>query len=423
MNSIDEAIYVRGPAREFLYINPAAERLTGWSLEDSLQRSCYEVFGDAGAKCNLECPIDRANRLHETLFHSEGAVIDREGREKRVGVSISPIRKNGDVVATVVILRDITRLHDLERTNLKTVMNLETAHRELMESELRFREFAELSSDWWWKTDAKHRFSFMGGPNAVARQHLMGRRRDDIVNTSLDPKAWDHFLECHDNHAVFRDFVYAEDTKDGQRRWVKISGNPIFGEAGDFLGYRGVGTDITTSAEENQSLRVSAERDVLTGLLNRCGFEQALRSCGFDQRNGGARFGLAIIDRRGHLTGDKVLAAQANRLVDLVREDDPVARLGGDEFAILFRGMSDIEAAKKLAAKIFLALNAPVSIPADAAVETGASVGISIFPIRGITANALMEAAARAMYAAKKSAGDRFVVAACERKWVSPSPV
>ena len=80
MNSIDEAIYVRGPAREFLYINPAAERLTGWSLEDSLQRSCYEVFGDAGAKCNLECPIDRANRLHETLFHSEGAVIDREGR-------------------------------------------------------------------------------------------------------------------------------------------------------------------------------------------------------------------------------------------------------------------------------------------------------------------------------------------------------
>lgn len=429
MDSIDEAIYVRGPKRELLYVNPAAERLTGWSAHEALKRPCFEVFGDAGAKCNVECPIDRANRLRETLSHSEGAIVDRDGHEKRVGVSISPIRENGEVVATVVALRDLTQLHELEKTNLKTLMKLETAHQELKQSESRFREFAELSSDWWWETDAEHRFSYMGGPNVVARQHLMGRRRDEIIDTSLDPESWEYFLKRLDEHATFRDFVYPQDAQDGTRRWVRISGNPIFDAAGDFLGYRGIGTDITASVEENQSLRVSAERDVLTGLLNRRAFDQALRSCSLDRRGGGAQFGLAFIDLdrfkaindgRGHPTGDKVLTVQASRLVALVRDDDLVARLGGDEFAVLFRGLGDRETADSIAAKICLALSEPVPIPDAVPVEASASVGVAVFPIHGKDSEVLIEAADQAMYRAKKLGGNRFAIA--ERKDIAERP-
>ncbi len=419
LDNIEEAIYVRGAGRELLYINPAAERLTGWSSAEALKRPCFEVFGDEGAKCNLDCPIDRANRLDQAIFHTEGNLIDRRGQHKSVGVSISPVRDGEGITATVVLLRDVTQLRDLETTNLKTLMELEATHQRLQQSERRFRGFAELSHDWWWETDAEHRFSYMGGPNAAAREHMMGRRRDETVDTNLDPEAWTLFQECLDNYALFRDFIYPQDLKSGRRRWVKISGNPIFDANDVFLGYRGVGSDITTAVEENLSLRASAERDVLTGLLNRRGFENALKACRNDQRNAGARFGVVVIDldgfkaindEHGHQAGDQVLVEQAARLVDAVRDDDRVGRLGGDEFAILLRGLGENASADMVGAKLCESLSRPIRIQDDVRVQPGASIGIAMFPAHGDEPAALLEAADQAMYTAKRAGKNRHAI-------------
>ena len=46
LQSMNEAVYVRDLNMKILYINPAAERLTGWSMEEALGKKCYEVFGD-----------------------------------------------------------------------------------------------------------------------------------------------------------------------------------------------------------------------------------------------------------------------------------------------------------------------------------------------------------------------------------------
>ncbi|MDP6951315.1 MAG: sensor domain-containing diguanylate cyclase, partial [Alphaproteobacteria bacterium] len=270
-----------------------------------------------------------------------------------------------------------------------------------------------------WETDAEHRFSYMGGPNAAARDSMMGRRRDEIVDTSLDPEAWALFKDCLDNHAVFRDFVYPQDLKSGRRRWVKISGNPMFDEDDIFVGYRGVGSDITTAVEENLSLRASAEKDVLTGLLNRAGFEKALKASRGDKRNAGARFALAIIDldgfkavndHHGHAAGDQVLVEQARRLSHAVRDNDRVARLGGDEFAVLLGGLGEFDSADRVGTKLCQALSDPIEIQDDVWVEPGASIGIAMFPDHGEESGALLEAADQAMYAAKRSGKNRHAV-------------
>jgi diguanylate cyclase (GGDEF)-like protein/PAS domain S-box-containing protein len=419
LDNIEEAIYVRGAGRDLLYVNPAAERLTGWSSAEALKRRCFEVFGDAGKKCDSDCPVDQANRLDEGIFHTEGGVLDRHGQRKNVSVSISPIRDGENVAATVVSLRDVTQLRNLEKTNLKVLTDLETTHDKLQESERRFRGFTELSHDWWWETDAEHRFSYMGGPNAAARDHMMSRRRDEVADTSLDPEAWALFKECLDNYALFRDFVYPQGLKSGRRRWVKISGNPIFDANDIFLGYRGVGSDITTAVEENLTLRASAERDVLTGLLNRRGFESALKACRNDQRNAGARFGVVVVDldrfkaindEHGHQAGDQVLVEQAARLVDAVRDDDRVGRLGGDEFAVLLRGLGDNAGADRVGAKLCDSLGKPIQIQDDVWVDVGASIGISLFPAHGDEPAALLQAADQAMYTAKRAGRNRHAI-------------
>ena len=62
---MSEAVYVRGANHQLLYINPAAERLTGWALAEMPGRKCYEIFGDADQACRDRCPIDRAERERE----------------------------------------------------------------------------------------------------------------------------------------------------------------------------------------------------------------------------------------------------------------------------------------------------------------------------------------------------------------------
>lgn len=131
LSSMEQAVYVRDAARRLLYINPAAERMTGWSLPEALERPCFEVFGDEGGRCNQNCPIDRAIKAGEAIVHTEGTVLNRAGEPVEVRVSISPMRKDGDVIGSVVLLDDLKLLKDAERTRVKALMQLEEAEIEL----------------------------------------------------------------------------------------------------------------------------------------------------------------------------------------------------------------------------------------------------------------------------------------------------
>jgi len=120
----------------------------------------------------------------------------------------------------------------------------------LTRSEARFRDFAETSSDWFWETDEQHRFTYVSeGIRAFGQDPAsqIGHSRIDIAASSDrdQDKKWAEHIRVLHRCEPFRDFIFSAKFGDHSEHTVSISGKPFFGEAGRFLGYRGIGRDIT----------------------------------------------------------------------------------------------------------------------------------------------------------------------------------
>jgi diguanylate cyclase (GGDEF)-like protein len=158
-----------------------------------------------------------------------------------------------------------------------------------------------------------------------------------------------------------------------------------------------------------------AHHDPLTDLPNRWLFkdrlDQALRLA---HRHQGmvamhcvdVDFFKAINDRYGHVTGDKVLVAVAERMQACLRQSDTLARLGGDEFAIVQTGLS-ANGAAHLAERLLEAFRIPL-VADGHELSTTVSIGIALYPVHATTAEALHRAADTALYCAKAAGRDRY---------------
>jgi signal transduction histidine kinase len=131
----------------------------------------------------------------------------------------------------------------------------------LQVSEQRMRDYAETAFDWFWESDAGHRFTLVPlglsewGINPITR---IGKRRWDFAaDTAEEPEKWREHFELLEAHKPFRDFRYRTTRGDSTEAWVTTSGKPIFDAAGAFLGYRGVSSDITPTVRAEAALRRS----------------------------------------------------------------------------------------------------------------------------------------------------------------------
>ncbi len=115
-----------------------------------------------------------------------------------------------------------------------------------------------------------------------------------------------------------------------------------------------------------------------------------------------------INDSYGHKIGDELLAKLAQRLAKDLRQMDTLARIGGDEFALLIEDFTDANSAGHLAQKISENINQPILLSQGSQVRVGVTMGISLFPDHGLTADALLQNADAALYRAKSDGRGGF---------------
>ncbi|MGP1677588.1 MAG: PAS domain S-box protein [Burkholderiales bacterium] len=141
------------------------------------------------------------------------------------------------------------------------------AERALAESEARFRSLTEMSSDFYWESDAEHRLVARGSAkrklstvSVFQRGAQLGERRWEIPYLTPDAAGWQAHRALLDAHLPFRDFELSRRGTDGSERFISISGEPVFDASGAFQGYRGVGTDITERKQAERALKESERR-------------------------------------------------------------------------------------------------------------------------------------------------------------------
>lgn len=281
------------------------------------------------------------------------------------------------------------------------------------------RDFEENASDWLWETnergEIKHvspRFAEVAGqPETAIRgdllafmtgsDHTLRRVRDTNVDV-FEPLRRRMLAR-----KPFRDMVMPVNMG-GERRWWSMTGKPVQDASGQFLGYRGVGSDVTAMHRSRERIAYLARHDTLTDLANRTEFNNCLGLLLSDTAQPTA--GLlcldldqfkAVNDSYGHGLGDSVLRAVAHRIRGAIRDRDVAARLGGDEFSIILPSNDEFEATA-IADRVIDRVSRPYKFD-GVTVEIGVSIGIALAPRDGDSPEALYRNADLALYRAKAS--------------------
>ncbi len=189
------------------------------------------------------------------------------------------------------------------------------------------------------------------------------------------------------------------------QRWLEVSIIAI-----DAHHMQGIINDVTAhKAETLRAIKIS-ERDPLTQLLNRRGFEPKLDAL-MQHKEAPLSLALLVIDldnfkpindHFGHEAGDFVLKAVSKHLIDSVRKDDWVARLGGDEFAIIINSTELPQLANRISKAIIDTISKPIKFEKKS-LKIGASIGIAFSDARSHSPKLLMKHADEAMYMAKQA--------------------
>jgi len=140
----------------------------------------------------------------------------------------------------------------LEAHNLSLEEEVRKRTEELRESEARFRSLTELATDWYWEQDSEGKFTRVSGPVL----EMLGIRVESFVDTGTGTDdgagGWDPAEQSllHATIAArkpFLDFVFTRLNVDGSRQQYRVSGEPMFNQACGYIGYRGVGVEMTSA--------------------------------------------------------------------------------------------------------------------------------------------------------------------------------
>jgi len=310
--------------------------------------------------------------------------------------------------------------------------------------------------------DLSEGFARIHGSKVEEYRSMVTSRSDYIEDVHPDDQAT--LIENYSRHeqeGSDYSVEYRIHRSDGEMRWVREQGTAVRSASGDVIQSIGVVQDITQQTRTEQSLREArdsleamvksrtrkladtvkqlegeikerekiaaelhflANHDALTGLPSLRLCKDRLDHSLAEARRKGQMSAVmfldldgfkAVNDEHGHELGDLVLQATALRIKAEIRETDTVARIGGDEFIIILSSLPELAIAERIAAGLIEQIIQPIRVD-KAEVAVSASIGISIYPQNGTTAEELIRAADKAMYRIKRQGKNNFGFSSAE---------
>jgi PAS domain S-box-containing protein len=190
-------------------------------------------------------------------------------------------------------------------------------------SEARFRDFAEISSDWFWETDAEHRFSLFTGERIRSlgfdlERSLGMTRWEGVGGDPTKDEFWREHFALLEARKEFRGFEYGVAMPDGSQRFTRVSGRPFFDADWGFIGYRGVAADIT--AERLAERQVQEKEALVRSMMENSPNIVAIRNLDGQILMANKAF-ADVVDRsidevQGQNVSDHFLTAHANEILE-----------------------------------------------------------------------------------------------------------
>ncbi len=380
-----------------VYLNPAARRSAGIALDAPLNESWYAQFNPPQT-LQLYYEVILPALKTTDVWVGETTVYGQHKREIPVSHMVIAHRDGaGKIERYSTVMRDIS-------VEVRS-------KRELLQQTGILRSVTEAIPDIVavFGVDLCYRFvnSAFERWIGASRQTIIGRRMEEVLGRD----AFNRMLPSLQKAVAGEPVTYEIRTRrGGVVAYRAISFIPLRMDDGSVDSVVAVAQDVTTQKREEMRLRELIQRDPLTGLLNRAGFEQYLERA-LDEGRGPSLALLyidldhfkAINDEHGHPVGDQLLKQVAQRLCKAVRPSDGVARLGGDEFAVVLSGVNARTNAHTVAEKVISAIKNPFDV-GGTALSVSASVGVA-FAVDAAGSVADLVARADALLYEAKAAG------------------
>jgi diguanylate cyclase (GGDEF)-like protein/PAS domain S-box-containing protein len=382
-----EGIWVIDSNAVTTYANRAMAEMLETTVAALVGQSVFDFMDDNGRRETVAYLERRADGIAE---EHDSRLVTARGRALWTRMNTSPIvHRDGTYQGAIALVTDVTRRRArLERQNALA----ELGRYVLTETSLEVVVKAATDLINRLMPDAECRIvSSFADPADAPSSSSAGGAGDVSARPGLRVPVGDP----HDPFAYVEVFGAAE---------------PLADDTELVEGVAGILVSAIVRTRALDEIRHQATHDPLTGLPNRTLFNDRLEHALRRRTRVGGYVAVMVIDldgfknvndSLGHLTGDALLIAVADRFDAHLRDFDTIARLGGDEFAILVDDLDAPNQAGLVAQRVLDALSAPLRLR-DRSVAIGASIGIALVDRHDIKADRLLSHADAAMYQAKR---------------------
>ena len=409
---------------EFIEINPAYERLTGFKKNDILGRRIMEInpgsvkddvnwlefYGKVALSGQAEV-IEHYSKLTNQWFlvHANST---KKGYFTAHFIDITTL-KHRELALTKNnnLLVEAYKLTAATEKNLKKQLEESRNNNELNQN--KYRDIVEDSND----------IIYSCGVNGIITSvnksfcKIAAKTAEEVIGKNISQFFHFENTDMTWNNILLRGVItnpnlaeYQFKLLDGSIRYYQITLYPIFDVHKKIIEVIGTNHDVTTLKQNEQKMLNLAYHDSLTNLPNRNLFLEKLNTSISASKRTGSKAAVVLLDlddfkninnSLGYAMGDKILTEAAKKLVSCTRDYDTVARVGANKFLLLFQNIRHNNELFQIINRIRAVLEEPYNVDSNP-MNITASLGISVFPDDGVNSEEILINVDKAMYKSKE---------------------